>query len=40
MISDDNASPLQHTLLMYFEIMTNDASALPRALPAAPLSRH
>ncbi len=40
MISDDNASPLQHTLLMYFEIMGNEAAAAPRALPAAPLSRH
>lgn len=39
MISDDNASPLQHTLLLYFEILDDDAPAPDHVAPA-PLSRH
>lgn len=40
MISDDNASPLQHSLLMYFEVLDEDAAPPAAGPPAAPLSRH
>ena len=40
MISDDNASALQHTLLFYFEILDDVAPASTARPPAAPLSRH
>ncbi|MCC6709952.1 MAG: esterase-like activity of phytase family protein [Gammaproteobacteria bacterium] len=40
MISDDNASALQQTLLFYFEILDEAAPASTAKPPAAPLSRH
>jgi len=40
MISDDNASPLQHSLLVYFEVLADDAGPPPAELPVPPFSRH
>ena len=39
MVSDDNASPLQHSLLLYFEVLDDDERA-PATVPRPPLSRH
>ncbi|MBK6659847.1 MAG: esterase-like activity of phytase family protein [Proteobacteria bacterium] len=40
MVSDDNASPLQHGLLLYFEVL-DDTAIAPGPEPAKPpLSRH
>jgi hypothetical protein len=39
MVSDDNASPLQQSLLVYFEVLEGKADG-PAPLPAPPLSRH
>lgn len=40
MISDDNAHPLQHSLLVYFEILDRNAPAAPAEIPQSPLSKH
>lgn len=38
MLSDDNASSLQHTVLVYFEVLDDEPP--PARVPPAPLSRH
>ena len=40
MITDDNAHPLQHSLLVYFEIVDSNAPAAPAEIARPPLSKH
>ncbi len=40
MIADDNAHPLQHSLLVYFEVLEANSQDRPAEIPAAPLSKH